>query len=1074
MKTRRTALIIAASAIIAASIGLCSCGREKGSGAQPDTTAQVSEPWIGNSKAVDIEPIEGIRITAPENTFDKDRDLKLSIVDNALIVNGVKDILEPEGFKTLFVMELDAGLKHDEHIPGSFTVTLDLNKMGIPENLYDRLAVCRVDEKANDYYRYQSRARNGKLVFQSNQNSSIVIVIKVLAGLWGLRKCSHAIQEFGMRKYFMGKDDNMEVPIEDENGDFKLYFRWKDTERPDGMAGFLKNEKEAMAIIDKLDKEAEQIMEKRANEKVAGKADLSWWERNVTYRSQRKEALKLIDKESILQELTQKDPDLARLNASPDSQLPESIQKVIEMVKLSNEFLTVNQKVKPLNHVLEVFLVDGTVMTDDGRAVKRVTGPAFLLVNGSNLISNGKYNGALKGGQSLIGTIAHELFHARQQTNYCTIKMGMIPAEATAGVLEVDATKFFYQKGFCQMDPTKPGGFEAYAFSPREKMYAFAKGYDELSVSSNYKLSDLMNPSRIWNKTVAELADASDLGYTMAYVIEAVREEVGKADWPMEKIVAQYTEFVSPMSKLIQKGLQISPDEFDRGYIHFCEKHMNTLFDAQNKLDMTDKDDQTFKDFWGTDIKFEPDKPVYEVNLKGNHLVKAFLIQNKSKSGRTFNVFVSPYLKDSQSPFIKFYIAGAGKLKNGKNTPTQYCKGENGYNAMAAVTSFSASGSNAADGRYYFAALYEPISPDIVKRTKDQIVFTIDKPSKELVDKGLLTGAVISYKPKNGKVITKDVTIDEAKKKITWDIPGVGNKDVTFTLSYHWYYKPDADTVYESPESDGSSKQGVEEEEEKVEIIESKPVTETDGPAYDGPEKRPVLTITKARLEVNPWGLIWDTPRNEYRTGVKGDAGGGFHADFDAEKGEISISYLGDGRWDVRLNTSGGNFAEGVENSCSTTASVHLIFEMSKGLTIKDRTQEHIDGTYSISRKKWIKTGNDWYEVNKGWQQLYCTDDATASGSFKDFTGWHSVSSTYTTQYSGPPTTYDFTDHFKQAVGKDLVPRTVTVSIADYQRVEAEIKRRLDAGERIAWENGRGYVVIYLDKVLERNGYGQN
>ena len=335
MKTRRTALIIAASAIIAASIGLCSCGREKGSGAQPDTTAQVSEPWIGNSKAVDIEPIEGIRITAPENTFDKDRDLKLSIVDNALIVNGVKDILEPEGFKTLFVMELDAGLKHDEHIPGSFTVTLDLNKMGIPENLYDRLAVCRVDEKANDYYRYQSRARNGKLVFQSNQNSSIVIVIKVLAGLWGLRKCSHAIQEFGMRKYFMGKDDNMEVPIEDENGDFKLYFRWKDTERPDGMAGFLKNEKEAMAIIDKLDKEAEQIMEKRANEKVAGKADLSWWERNVTYRSQRKEALKLIDKESILQELTQKDPDLARLNASPDSQLPESIHEAVyEILRL--------------------------------------------------------------------------------------------------------------------------------------------------------------------------------------------------------------------------------------------------------------------------------------------------------------------------------------------------------------------------------------------------------------------------------------------------------------------------------------------------------------------------------------------------------------------------------------------------------------------------------------------------------------------------------------------------------------------------------------------------------------------
>ena len=135
MKTRRTALIIAASAIIAASIGLCSCGREKGSGAQPDTTAQVSEPWIGNSKAVDIEPIEGIRITAPENTFDKDRDLKLSIVDNALIVNGIKDLLEPEGFKTLFVMELDAGLKHDEHIPGPHLLHRHRHLRAVPDDV---------------------------------------------------------------------------------------------------------------------------------------------------------------------------------------------------------------------------------------------------------------------------------------------------------------------------------------------------------------------------------------------------------------------------------------------------------------------------------------------------------------------------------------------------------------------------------------------------------------------------------------------------------------------------------------------------------------------------------------------------------------------------------------------------------------------------------------------------------------------------------------------------------------------------------------------------------------------------
>ena len=39
------------------------------------------EPVVGNSKAIDVEPVEGIRITAAANALDKDREFKITAVD---------------------------------------------------------------------------------------------------------------------------------------------------------------------------------------------------------------------------------------------------------------------------------------------------------------------------------------------------------------------------------------------------------------------------------------------------------------------------------------------------------------------------------------------------------------------------------------------------------------------------------------------------------------------------------------------------------------------------------------------------------------------------------------------------------------------------------------------------------------------------------------------------------------------------------------------------------------------------------------------------------------------------------
>ena len=139
---------------------------------------------VGNSKAFKIEPVEGITISAPENALDKDREFKLSPVDDKTY-DKVTKAYENTYIKPLFVFEFDAGLKPDEHLPGDVDVVWDLDKMGIPRELQDQFVVYRGagSGKSLEYLRYKTHLDNGKLSFKSNQNSVIIGALAVVGGI---------------------------------------------------------------------------------------------------------------------------------------------------------------------------------------------------------------------------------------------------------------------------------------------------------------------------------------------------------------------------------------------------------------------------------------------------------------------------------------------------------------------------------------------------------------------------------------------------------------------------------------------------------------------------------------------------------------------------------------------------------------------------------------------------------------------------------------------------------------------------------------------------------------------------
>ncbi len=126
------------------------------------------EPVVGNSKPVDVEPVEGIRITAPANALDKDREFKITAVsdnDWDALEKKLSDVSEDQ---MLFCFDLDAGMAPEEHLPGEFTFSMDLEKMGIPPILYDKLTVWRL--VGDQMYKYTSWApyRNDNVKFCAN------------------------------------------------------------------------------------------------------------------------------------------------------------------------------------------------------------------------------------------------------------------------------------------------------------------------------------------------------------------------------------------------------------------------------------------------------------------------------------------------------------------------------------------------------------------------------------------------------------------------------------------------------------------------------------------------------------------------------------------------------------------------------------------------------------------------------------------------------------------------------------------------------------------------------------------
>jgi len=412
--------------------------------------------WGGNSPEFRKEVAPGIVISARKNAFERPTDVKFRFAteeEHQKASEAVK--LQLQYHTPLFSFDLDAGLGPMERIPGTFNVELDLDKLGIPENVRDGLTVCRIDDYGN-VQEWNCRLDGSKISFDSDRNSlwllgfSGIALLASALGAGAITVGAIAIGGLGpllnsygsVEKAFWNKPFVYHYFQVEHYGTVSIGFNPEDSEHPNpGKYIQMVNEVEVRLSEHKRMAELQRDYERELRDysnpvPIYFGGELSSAE--------------------IFAQNVQNDSDLLDLIKKVDIDTPQSIKDFQKMVNVSILYLKDVQRLKLPGSMCGIYLGD----------LKLVGGDESNKVNGAYnhfcdinpwlgiwykdfyVIKDGtgkKINESAK--DPMLMTICHELFHHFQSAyvlNSCFRDSKLL--EATAAVLEHDFTDWLYNQ----------------------------------------------------------------------------------------------------------------------------------------------------------------------------------------------------------------------------------------------------------------------------------------------------------------------------------------------------------------------------------------------------------------------------------------------------------------------------------------------------------------------------------------------------------------------------------------------------------------------------------------------------
>ena len=396
--------------------------------------------WPYNSPAVDFSPTEGIRITAEAGALYDDTEITLAPLgeDRTDLLPLAADF-EAFGEPLIGAWEVHAGLAEEEHLPGEYTVSIDLSTLDLDESLYGAVRLYRYTEEGS-LTAYNTTLEGAILSYSTDQNSITFASIAtcVVVGLALGIPVYYGIEKIKADWYYWDGTGASYHHGKTKYGDYMVKWSMKDVDPKQQ-----EKMQQMLAYAEKYKPQAQADYAEEAKIREGTGVFYRMFNENMSVEKRIKEYL-------------EKDKDFQKLAQS--LKVPELIEAVIEAVERAYNYLggTMYARMPKGELTFRLKRTDGSEKEDTyGNSVATMLSKSYIEINVDKII------GILKGDaqaavdrDNMLLTITHELFHICQEryhTRYLTDSIRF--DEMTALVLEADAKQWYKDEGFITTDP---------------------------------------------------------------------------------------------------------------------------------------------------------------------------------------------------------------------------------------------------------------------------------------------------------------------------------------------------------------------------------------------------------------------------------------------------------------------------------------------------------------------------------------------------------------------------------------------------------------------------------------------
>ena len=386
------------------------------------------EPEKKGSKAFSKEMRKGLMVSAEENAFNSDDQLKINELseDKAEeLFTKLNDVYVP----VLDAWETDAGISGDDILPGNYHCEYDLKSTEIPEELYDSLTVVRIgdDGSVNEY---ACEVKDGKLIWDSSKNSVTVVTVAI----WTTAIAAEIIAGMYMYDYYtewIGAEYIQKgyeiVKLADQDSDFTFYY-----DRPEST-------KELKAMEDAIKEKA--FAEAREWYNTTGQYTGIELFYSKESRINTKAAMlmkEMLDKDEAYQEA------LKAYKA-----IPADVKVTIECVKTARDYIRWHLNASALGYKADVVLA--SKYSNHGEQISPLLKRNYIVVRripasydefGDVVVTASDYN-------VVLTTCVHEMFHLYTARHYTDKSFKNIAfAEMTALWAQAESEEYFKEYNY--------------------------------------------------------------------------------------------------------------------------------------------------------------------------------------------------------------------------------------------------------------------------------------------------------------------------------------------------------------------------------------------------------------------------------------------------------------------------------------------------------------------------------------------------------------------------------------------------------------------------------------------------